>query len=267
MSDQPSQTALDVYREVLLDPELQRLRREFVTVTAESLEGVAGWVGFDSILGGGDLLPDGGRHARADTSDRYLAFRAVAAAIEMSGELAAGTVQLLGGEKLYASAALIRQLIETEYLLTEFDEDFTRAGEWARSTPDEIRRSFNPKSMRAMGGFSDREYWTHCDIGGHPSPAGRVLLRHSLAVDPGEDDVLVASIWGDLAQHLRRIWHRVDSLLVGQHARYATVRQESRVRVQEIEERWTRTDPLAAPVNFGLLDELLSLHDESGSTR
>jgi hypothetical protein len=266
MSDPPSEAALGVYREALLDPDLQTLRREFVTVTAESLEAVAGWVGFDSFLGGGDLLLDGVGADGTHDADRYLAFRAVAATIEMAGELAAGTVQLLGGDKRYASATLIRQLIETEYLLTEFDEDFTRAGQWARSTPDEIRRSFSPKLLRKTGGFPDREYWTHCDIGGHPSPAGRVLLRYNVAVHPSEDDVLTASMWADLAQHVRRVWWRVDSLLVSQHARYGAVRQESRTRVEEIEERWMRTDPLAGPTNFGLLDELLSLDDEGGST-
>lgn len=259
MPDRPSPQSLAIYRETLLDPELQMLRREFVILTADSLAGVAGWVGFDALLGGGDLILTGDRDERTHDTERYLAFRAAAAVIEMAGELAVGTVQLLEGGKRYASAALIRQLIEAEYLLTEFDESFTHASKWLRATPDEIRRSFNPKSMRTTGGFSDREYWTHSDIGGHPSPAGRPLLRYNLSVHPSEDELLTASVWADFAQHLRRVWYRVDSLLLNQHARYAVVRHESRVRVQQLEERWTRTDPLAAPVDFALLDGLFSV--------
>lgn len=266
MSDRPSQVALDVYREVLLDPELRELRREFVTTSAEALAGTAGWAGCDSFLGGGDITfasePD---DERAGAADRHHAFRAVAALIEMAGELATGAVQLLEREQRYASAALIRQLIEAEYLLTAFEADFTRAAEWARSTPDEIRRSFSPKSMRAVGGFSDSEYWRHCDLGGHPSPSSRVLLRFNLAVHPDEDEFLTAAMWGDLAQHLRRIWHRVDSLLSSQHARYTAVRQEPRDLVRAIEERWANTDPLAGPVNFQILDELLASRDEGDS--
>lgn len=265
MSERPSQVALDVYREVLLDPELRELRREFVMTSAEALADIAGWAGFDSFLGGGDIAFASAQDDERPDADRHHAFRAVAALIEMAGELATGAVQLLESEQRYASAALIRQLIEAEYLLTAFEAEFTSAAEWARSTPDEIRRSFSPRSMRAVGGFSDSEYWRHCDLGGHPSPSGRVLLRFNLAVHPDEDELLTASVWGDLAQHLRRIWHRVDSLLSSQHARYAAVRQEPRDLVRAIEERWVDTDPLVGPVNFQILDELLASHDERDS--
>lgn len=265
MSDRPSERALDIYREILLDPELQELRREFADVAADALIDVASWVGFDSFLGGGDIPARGTHSAQELDPDRHLAFRAVATVIEMAAELAAGTVQLLDKDKRYAAGALIRQLIEADYLLTAFDEEFTRAAQWARSTPDEIRRSFGPKSMRATGGFSDHEYWRHCDMGGHPSPSGRVLLRFNGAAHPAEDEFLTASMWGDLAQHLRRTWQRVDALLSRQHARYAGVREETRTRVRAIEERWTGTDPLAGPVNFGVLDELLALDDRPDS--
>jgi hypothetical protein len=131
--------------------------------------------------------------------------------------------------------------------------------EGARATPDEIRKEFSPKAMRAVGGFSNREYWQHCDMGGHPAPSGRPLLRFNLAANPSDDEFLSASVWGDLAQHLRRLWRAVDTLLCDQHARYSDVRSAERESVEQVDERWRRTDPLAQPVDFALLDGLLEV--------
>lgn len=94
-------------------------------------------------------------------------------------------------------------------------------------------------------------------MGGHPAPSGRVLLRYNLAVPQGEDEFLTASMWGDLAQHLRRLWHGVDDLLLRQHARYEAVRSGDREHVDRAEVPWIERDPLAAPVDFRLLQEIV----------
>lgn len=44
-----------LYWDALLDPDLRALRDSFCRTTAASLTSVAGWLGFDSFLGTGDL--------------------------------------------------------------------------------------------------------------------------------------------------------------------------------------------------------------------
>lgn len=245
------------YRSVLLDEELMALRSEVSRTVTAQLASVASWLGVDAFLGGGDVAAFG--EARSDATadrDRYAAFRGVSAVVEMAAELGTGAVLMLDTEHRYAAAALVRQLIEGEYLLRAFVDDIARAAEWYRSTPGEIRKAFMPKSMRPLGGFSDHEYWTHSDQGGHPSPHGRHLLRFGVHSSMGQDAYITASMWGDLAQHLRRVWAAVHDLLAGHHARFTIVRASELSTVNEVLSRWIDTDPLAEPVNLNLLNEL-----------
>lgn len=256
----PSPAAIELYRSALLDPELRALRENYCRVTVGALRSVAGWLGMDSYLGGGDLTF--GQPAVGHDEERFVAFRGAASVIEMANELAAGALALIDLDLRYASSAMIRQLIETEYLLTAFALEFSRAADWARATPEESRKGFSPKAMRAVGGFSNREYWRHCDMGGHPAPSARPLLRFNLATSPADDEFLSASVWGDLAQHLRRLWQAIDTLLCDQHARYADVRSGERESVEQAEEPWSAADPLAQPVEFAMLDGLLDIEDD-----
>ena len=49
--------------------------------------------------------------------------RAIAAAIQMGGETARGAVTLLRDNNRYGAAALVRQIVEIEYLLFLFAQD------------------------------------------------------------------------------------------------------------------------------------------------
>jgi hypothetical protein len=83
--------------------------------------------------------------------------------------------------RYYAVGAVIRQLIECEYLLALFNEDLDYAKRWLESTPDEVRESFAPAKMRKLTGtFSNEEYWGHCSTGGHPAPKGARCSRSSI---------------------------------------------------------------------------------------
>jgi len=127
----------------------------------------------------------------------------VAVLTEMAGELAQGAVSLFSRELWYAGGSLVRQLIEAEYLFWLFAREDGAAAGWVDSTPEAVRRTFRPASLRrrSAGTFRDSEYWTHCDLGGHPNPKGRLLLReHSNPL--GSHDWL----WVDLVQHLNRLW-------------------------------------------------------------
>ncbi len=99
-------------------------------------------------------------------------------AVQMTGELARGVVALLSTGNWYAGMALVRQLLELQYLLAAFAREPAVAGEWQRSTRAERTRGrFAPGSLRRAGGFRDDDYWNHCDRGGHPTPLGTFLVR------------------------------------------------------------------------------------------
>jgi|GEM_PF-1901313 len=244
-----------LYREVLLDEELRALRVEFCATVTDQLGSIAGWLGIDSLIGAGDVVDPSSAPAEPDAK-RYAAFRGASAVVEMAAELAAAVKYELEAERRYAAASLVRQLIEAEYLLRAFVDDISRAAEWYRASPDDIRKCFMPKTMRPLGGFSDYEYWTHCDQGGHPAPQGARLLRFGVHAPLQEDTVITASMWGDFAQHLGRVWWAVHELLATHHARFATVRAQQIAQVDAIGTRWRDADPLSRPIDFALINEI-----------
>lgn len=230
-----------------------------------ALENIAGWLAVDALLQAGDRTLD---EVSASTEppvkpERASAFRSTAAVVEMASSLATGAIALLQASNWYCASALIRQLIETEYLIL-FSIDFAEAARWEQASPEEIRKSFTQHRMRVIGGFDHQEYWRHCGMGGHPTPQGRTLLRYSLSADFAG---LAAALWGDLAQHLQRIWLTTDELLVREHARYLTVRDAQRQAVFDALEPWWNDDPVAFDVPWspvGTSDtDVPSLSDES----
>lgn len=125
--------------------------------------------------------------------------------LQMTGEVAQGTVTLLDENRHYAAAALVRQLVECEYLAWLFGEYPDEAATWLRALPDDRQRLFRPAAMRkrSKGRFRTEEYASHCERGGHPAPAGAFML-------PGRRDSrqLAESRWQwvNLGQHLERCW-------------------------------------------------------------
>lgn len=137
--------------------------------------------------------------------------RAVAIVAQMGAELALGASQLYEARRWYAGAALVRQLIETEYLLYLFGTDNAEPERWLSASSEEGRAVFSPTSMRkrSRGRFRSSEYSVHCEFGGHPRPKGHFLLREHFMALPGEARPFIADPrfqWVDLAQHLVRFW-------------------------------------------------------------
>lgn len=99
----------------------------------------------------------------------------------------------------YAAAALIRQVVEIEYLTWAFKEGHVDLEHWLKSTHEDRRKVFSPASLRqtSKGRFLDKDYRRHCEQGGHPTPEGIHLLI------PGPSfQILLA----DLLTHSWRIW-------------------------------------------------------------
>jgi hypothetical protein len=133
------------------------------------------WVGGYMI--GGDRVA--GRSPFGFGSDTVVGLAIVA---QIAGELSAGAALLLEAGNDYSAAALIRQLVEVEYLAWAFAEDEDEAAAWLRSTKDERMQRWKPSHMRdrSAGRFRARDYALHCDLGGHPTREGaRLLPEHT----------------------------------------------------------------------------------------
>jgi hypothetical protein len=129
----------------------------------------------------------------------------LALVVEIGGELLSGAVTLLSQDNLYSAAALVRQLVEIEYLAWAFAEDQEQAMMWIRATQQERRDMWQPRHLRARseGRFRATDYHLHCERGGHPTPEATLLL-------PEHSRRLVPELWWlDLAQHGVSAWRYV----------------------------------------------------------
>ncbi|HSS05333.1 MAG TPA: hypothetical protein VLK89_09155 [Solirubrobacterales bacterium] len=175
---------------------------------------------------------------------------------EMAAELAEGAVALFDAELWYPGAALVRQLIECGYLISLAAESRDEAEQWMRSSPKEARERFSAGNMRnrAARNFRLAEYQVHCSHGGHPTPAGRDLLKRRASERP----VDVRLSWSDLTQHLADLWQGFCSALPLYDPRcekdgplYGPHRSpDGREEIDTLLATWRERDPLAR--HFGL---------------
>jgi hypothetical protein len=175
-----------------------------------------------------------------------------ATATEMAAELGEGAARLFDADLWYPGAALVRQLIECDYLLALMAENREEAAAWMTSSHGEIVARFMPRHMRqrAVRNFRSSEYQTHCDLGGHPNPAGRGLLRHHDEWRP----LLPRSHWLDLAQHLAETWSSFvaalplyDPRMNSDHFLHSPQRSpECGDDVKQLIALWRNVDPVAA---------------------
>lgn len=129
----------------------------------------------------------------------------------IGAELADATLTLLDDGRSYPAAALIRQLVEVEYLSWALAEDLEEVSRWIHADHNERQKFFAPQRLRdrSDGQFRDHEYWTHCERGGHPHPAGTAFL-------PGPNDETgrgIDVLWDDLALHMAGIWSHLLTAL------------------------------------------------------
>jgi len=128
---------------------------------------------------------------------------AVSLLLRVAGQLVSASTDLFSDGRHYAAAALLRQLVEVEYLAWAFDERDRDAERWLRSTADERREFFAPAKLRhaAQGKFRSKDYGYHCEMGGHPVPQSATLLT---------GDALNAQLLlADLLGHAGRIWEHL----------------------------------------------------------
>lgn len=235
-----SEAAREEFRRSLTDTNTMAARMQYASEILALIISVEDWLAIDSWLGGGKVadIRQGQKAGQA-----FSEFRAVFTVVCMVAELAEAAVGMARKKRYYAVAALVRQLIECEYLLTLFSDDLDHARQWRESTADEVRREFTPARMRRLTGFAEQEYWNHCATGGHPAPKGARLLEK---LDPARQSwpYSVAELLIDLGLHLRRIWRATDALLIKHHARYSHVRAAQRSQAEDAWSRWQEEDPV-----------------------
>lgn len=175
-----------------------------------------------------------GSSARGYGSDETVAVGIVA---QTASELVAASAPMLGGDQQYAGAALLRQLVEVEYLAWVFSTGSRDAKVWLDSSSGERWKTFRPKILRdiSSGLFRSEDYSTHCEQGGHPTPEAASLLG-------GRNKPLGQLLLVDLLLHTWRTW---DSLV-----RWAVLRSVEPIIAKEAAgarstlAAWGEADPL-----------------------
>jgi hypothetical protein len=173
-------------------PNLWRFRRRIALSTARGILEVGQAMSGRTDLAGGDGE----------------AVRAMGAIMQMAGELGLAAARMLSGHEHYAGAALLRQVVEIEYLTWSFKERRLSVTDWLRSSHDERMKVFSPKQLRAnaKGRFLFKDYQDHCEQGGHPVPRGIPLLG-------GQDVGAAQLLLVDLLMHCWRTWDQVRAWL------------------------------------------------------
>jgi len=125
---------------------------------------------------------------------------AISVLLRIASQLISSSAGLFAAGHLYAAAALIRQLVEIEYLAWAFETRDRDGERWLRSNQEQRQKFFKPAKLReaAKGKFRGKDYGYHCELGGHPVPQANILLDG----DPAISQLLLSDMLG----HVGRIW-------------------------------------------------------------
>lgn len=246
-------TVLDFFTHLVGDDDAAAARERHSETISTALENVASWLAFDAWLGAGDMEDAHTGDLAEQEPGRRRSFVAVGLVAQISSELVSGALLLFRSGNEYAASALVRQLIECEYLLKAFAINFAEAARWLDANDSE-RWDFKPSKLRKIGGFDHKEYASHCEAGGHPHPSGRHLLELPRLISgvvqsaSGETRDLdsVRALWLDFTFHCDRTWRALTDLLSAEHARFERVERTS-TSVEEVAEsrrEWQQSDML-----------------------
>lgn len=225
--------AIAIINEAALDNSLLVMRRDLLDFTAN----IFTQVGVELHEVGHIFGPDrrNGTSPGGHGSDEVVA---VSLLFRIAGQLTSASSDLFADGRHYAAAALLRQMVEIEYLAWAFQTRDRDGERWLRSSADERRSFFTPAKLRkaANGKFRGEDYGHHCEFGGHPVPGSAVLLQKSQTLS----QLLVA----DLLGHTGRIWDH----LVGwaETNNWAILLQSHRTGMSSRYRAWKSADGLAS---------------------
>lgn len=97
----------------------------------------------------------------------------------------------------------------------------------------------------SKGQFRDQEYWSHCEIGGHPNPKGAFLLPDRVFPEDEPPFPTPEWMWVDLGQPLERLWKFAD--VATQSLELGTVRvvENAKSEVESVLQSWHKQDACA----------------------
>lgn len=140
-------------------------------------------------------------------------FVALGYASKFAAALCKGSLDAIEADNYYAAAALNRQLVEVEYLAWALSEDHEEADSWLRSDREERRKKWQPAHIRnrSNGRFRGTDYAQHCELGGHPTPAGaRLYLNGS---DDPDGIPIKGFLYYEVAHHGTSVWRYLLSAM------------------------------------------------------
>jgi len=199
MDSQSRQPRLEPTKEAVeaaaMDEDVIACRYELAKFSANQLEGA----GTELHVFGHFIGPDRvqGKSPFGHGNDETVA---ISVLLRVAGQLTSSSADLFASGREYAAAALVRQMVEIEYLAWAFETRDGEAERWLRSDQELRQKFFTPAKLRAaaQGTFRSKDYSYHCELGGHPVPQAGILLKgHSW-----EGQLLLS----DLLGHVGRIW-------------------------------------------------------------
>jgi hypothetical protein len=177
------------------DREVIACRYELAKFSAKELEGAGTELHVVGHLIGTDRVQ--GSSPFGHGNDEAVA---VSVLLRVAGQLVSASADLFTDGRQYAAAALLRQMVEIEYLAWAFEVRDGDGERWLRSDQQERQEFFKPSKLRAaaQGKFRGKDYGYHCELGGHPVPQAGILL--------GGDSAIGQLLLSDLLGHVGRIW-------------------------------------------------------------
>jgi hypothetical protein len=198
MGDYGNDTQREAMKAAAVDPIAIAARMDFARYTADTFQDVG-----TKLHVWGHMLGTDRRDGLSPFGHGDDAAVAVSMLLRIGSQLVSGCADLISDGRHYAGAALVRQLVEVEYLAWAFETKDAEAARWLRSTKKERLSFFAPAKLRkaAGGRFRSADYGYHCELGGHPVPGSWRLLN---------DDTATAQLMlSDCLSHSVRVWSHV----------------------------------------------------------
>jgi hypothetical protein len=146
-------------------------------------------------------------------------------------------------ENAYASSALVRQLVEVEYLAWACAHAPEEAVDWLKSDSEARRKRWQPRHLRerSAGHFDAKDYANHCEAGGHPTPSGILTLHGPTRANP-ELVAMPEVTRYETVLHFVAICDYLSHALPDEFEESVALRS----RAHAISSAWRKADPVAA---------------------
>jgi hypothetical protein len=122
---------------------------------------------------------------------------------------------------------------------------------WASMDLETVRKEYLPARMRERSGnrFRASEYSIHCQVGGHPRYAAAYVLPEHLRPGPFSEELIFATGWVDLGQHLVQVWRWVEEILLEYQLQNVGLAKSSLEKAKEAVASWLSADVCAQRLN------------------